>query len=357
LVRQILNLIQNGKAAKMKRTRFSNIEAISKRYRGAIWIVSGLAIMVVMFSLVSGNAQSSEIQDDSSKDVRANNSCSATTDAAFRACLNGAEDNYWITIGNCNNLSSASAREECKQEARATRLSERRDCDEQEDSREDVCESLGEAPYDPQINPAMFVDPTQIGMTIAPNPYFLLIPGRTMVYQGGSETVRVTVTGQTRQILGVTCATVHDVVRNNGVVVEDTTDWYGQDIFGNVWYFGEIAQTIEAGILVGIEGSWTAGVERAKPGFQMKIAPVVNEVYRQEFSLGTAEDLAQVLSRTGSATVPAASCNNTCLVTKEFSPIISGLLEDKYYAYGIGFILEVTPATGERLELVQVINN
>ena len=65
-------------------------------------------------------------------------------------------------------------------------------------------------------------------------------------------------------------------------MTEDTTDWYAQQDNGDVWYFGEIAQQFEDGILVGIEGSWTAGMDGAKPGLVMLANPKVGDVYRQE---------------------------------------------------------------------------
>ncbi len=34
---------------------------------------------------------------------------------------------------------------------------------------------------------------------------------------------------------------VTDQVAEDGVVVEDTQDWYAQDNDGNVWYCGEIS--------------------------------------------------------------------------------------------------------------------
>jgi hypothetical protein len=87
----------------------------------------------------------------------------------------------------------------------------------------------------------------------------------------------------------------------------------------------------------------------------MKAAPQVGDVYRQEFALGEAEDLAEVLSVTGSATVPAASCNGDCVVTRDFTPLEPDVSENKFYARGIGPILEVDLETGERLELVEII--
>ena len=79
----------------------------------------------------------------------------------------------------------------------------------------------------------------------------------------------------------------------------------------------------------------------------------MGDLYRQEFLLGDAEDIARVLSVTASATSPAASCNGTCVLNEEFTPITPDAIEHKYYAPGVGFILETDPATGERLlELV-----
>jgi hypothetical protein len=76
---------------------------------------------------------------------------------------------------------------------------------------------------------------------------------RTPLLKGGP---RGQVTGETRQILGVTCRVVRDTVTDTGGnVTEDTTDWYAQAKDGNVWYFGEIAQQFEGGILVAIDGS------------------------------------------------------------------------------------------------------
>lgn len=153
-----------------------------------------------------------------------------------------------------------------------------------------------------------------------------------------------------------TCVVIRDVVEDDGEVIEDTKDWYAQDIHGNVWYFGEAVQDFENGELVSIDGSFTAGVNNAKAGIIMKAAPAVGDVYRQEFSLGNAEDAARVLSLTGSAAVPAARCRRDCLVTRDFTPLEPGVFERKFYAPGVGSILEVNPKTGKRLELVEIKN-
>jgi hypothetical protein len=144
-------------------------------------------------------------------------------------------------------------------------------------------------------------------------------------------------------------------VDEDGEVIEDTFDWYAQDKDGNVWYFGEIALNFEDGQLVDIEGSWTAGVDGAKAGIIMKARPAVGDVYRQEFFLGDAEDMGEVLSVKASASVPApgASCDGDCLLTRDWTPLEPDAEEEKSYAPGIGPILEVNPETKERVELVE----
>ena len=281
--------------------------------------------------------------------------CTRTAKAAMTACHHEAEDDFWIAVGNCNNLVRPAARAECMEEASEARKEARGECRAQLEARLKVCGLLGEAPYAPRIDPAQFVDPSDIGKSVAANPYFPLNPGRRVVLRGGGERIEITVTGETTEILGVTCAVVRDIAMEEGELTEDTLDWFAQDVHGNVWYFGEISQEFEDGELVSLDGSWKAGIDGAKPGIIMKAAPAVGDVYRQEFALGEAEDLGKVLSLTASATVPAASCNNNCLVIRDFSPLEPDApRENKYYAPGIGLILERNLDSGERLRLTEI---
>jgi hypothetical protein len=191
-----------------------------------------------------------------------------------------------------------------------------------------------------------------------------LVPGTVWVYEGeteeGTETITVTVTEATKEIeypaesgLIFTCRVVRDVVELDGEVIEDTDDWYAQDTEGNVWYFGEISREFEDGELVSLEGSWKAGVGGAKPGIIMEADPQVDDIYRQEFFLGDAEDMGAVVSRGNeSVTVPFGTYRDDVLKTKDFTPIEPDVFEFKYYAPGVGLILEVNPDTGDRVELI-----
>ncbi len=115
-------------------------------------------------------------------------------------------------------------------------------------------------------------------MAVINNAYFPLMPGTTYLYHlssadSPSQDITVTVTHDTKTILGVTCIVVHDTATSNGQLVEDTFDWYAQDKDGNVWYFGEDTKQYENGQVVSTEGSWEAGVNNAKPGIVMEGQP------------------------------------------------------------------------------------
>ncbi len=280
----------------------------------------------------------------------ANGACAKTTEAARRACEHEVHEDLWIAMGLCANVPDAAARRACRRTAKQDAREAAAECREQEDARDALCDALGEAPYAPAVDPARFLAPADVAAS--PNPFFPLVPGNTWVYAGGDETVTVTVTERTKTILGVTCVVVRDVVEAAGAVVEDTDDYFAQDVDGTVWYFGELSRSFEAGELADLEGSWVAGVDGARPGTIMKAAPAVGETYRQEFALGDAEDAAEVLSVTATAVTPAATCDGTCVLTRDFTPLEPDVEERKYYAPGIGLVLEEDVETGARVELV-----
>jgi hypothetical protein len=290
--------------------------------------------------------------------------CKNTAQAVYKACRYEAQDDLWTARGNCENLLAKEERQECKNEAIEERREAREECDEQFEARKEVCELVGQDVYHPDFDPANFVDPTEIGDTVVPNPYFPLVPGNKWVYEGGDETVTVVVTDKTKLIEGVTCVVVNDLVEEDGKKKEDTNDWFAQTLNGDIWYCGEEAKDFEtfAGDdpeepeLVEIDGSFKVGRDGAKPGIIMLANPQVGNVYRQEFALGEAEDLAEVISLTGNeqiaADIPAAKCANDCLVTRDFTPLEPGNNENKHYKPGVGLILEVD-MEGNRLELVE----
>ncbi|MDD1676124.1 MAG: hypothetical protein LUQ40_00130 [Methanomicrobiales archaeon] len=192
----------------------------------------------------------------------------------------------------------------------------------------------------PNVDGVLFPNPTKIT-----NPYLPLKPGTEYTYAGTSdgvpETSIVTVTHDTRIILGVTTVVVRDKVYQDGDLVEDTFDWYAQDSNGNVWYFGEDSTELENGKVLGHEGSWKAGVKGARPGIVMEASPQVWDMYNQENAFPDALDMAQVMSLTESVTVPYKSFAGNVLMTQDFTPLEPGVIEHKFYAPDIGLVKDV----------------
>ena len=210
---------------------------------------------------------------------------------------------------------------------------------------------VSEGSYAPRVDPALF------GHRID-NPYYPLVPGTTRLYLGESdgetETEIFTVTDRTKTILGVETTVVRDRVFVAGELVEDTFDWFAQDRFGNVWYFGEASHDIEDGKVVSTEGSWEAGVDGAQPGVVMLSDPHMGDEYRQEFYAGEAEDIAKVVGLDETIDVPFDTFSSV-LVTEDRNPLEPRFLEHKYYAPGVGVVYEELVAGGEGfLELVEV---
>jgi len=282
--------------------------------------------------------------------------CSKTAAVAETACVFDVLDSFWISTGKCKNLADPGARAECFADLKNAPREGRQECRDQKEARLDLCSDIGEAPYDPPFEASLFVNPDDIGGSVAPNPWYPLIAGQSRLFRSGNEEITVTVTHDVELISGVPCRVVTDTVRVNGEIEEDTTDWFAQDFHGNVWYCGESTAEYEDGRPVNVDGSFKAGENGAKAGIVMKAVPMVEDTYRQEFDLGNAEDVAEVISLNGSATVPAASCAGNCLVTEDTTPLSPDALEHKYYKPGVGVILEIKPATGERLELIQMSN-
>ncbi|MEK0082838.1 hypothetical protein [Benzoatithermus flavus] len=272
--------------------------------------------------------------------------CGLAASVALGACRSGAESDFLLAQGICANVADRAAHDGCLGAARDERRQAKSLCTAQFAARQRLCAALGPAAYDPRIDPRDFI-------TAIVNPFFPLRPGTIFVYRQPHGTDTVTVTRRTRRIAGVECVVVHDRSVVDGAVDEDTLDYYAQDRAGNVWYFGEDSQTLEEGRVVGVEGSWRAGVDGARPGIIMPANPAVGRTDRQEFALGTAEDAAAIEGLDARVSVPFGVFRNA-LRTRAFSPLEPDALETKFYARGIGLVLTIDQVTHEREELIRI---
>ncbi len=104
----------------------------------------------------------------------------------------------------------------------------------------------------PQGNDPVDLDPAHFVVEIT-NPYWPMKPGYRWVYtetdaDGNESNVEVTVTTDTKVIVGINATVVHDIVTEDGEIVENTFDWYAQDVDGNIWYLGEDTEEYEDGV-------------------------------------------------------------------------------------------------------------
>lgn len=213
----------------------------------------------------------------------------------------------------------------------------------------------------PQGSDPLELDPADFVATID-NPFWPMAIGNAWTYretdaEGAEQKVEVTVTDDTKEIEGITATVVHDVVTEDGELVEDTLDWYAQDAAGNIWYLGEDTKEYEGGEVVSTEGSWTAGVDGALAGILLPADPEVGMTYRQEYYAGEAEDAAEILSLDEHVEVPFGTYDGV-LMTKDFTPLDPDVVEHKFYARGVGPVQVIAVSGGSsREELITFVSD
>jgi hypothetical protein len=208
----------------------------------------------------------------------------------------------------------------------------------------------------PRGSERVHLDPADFSAHIT-NRYWPMRPGTTWTYRGVEDgTVqhtRVTVLHRTRDVHGLTARVVHDVVREDGEVVEDTHDWYAQDSGGTVWYVGERSVEYEDGVPVSTEGSWEYGVDGAQAGVIVPARPRPGCRYRQEFLRGEAEDHAAILSTSEDLRLRSGRFDDV-LSTGDYAELDTPEVEHKFYARHLGPVLTIGVSPAAREELVAV---
>ena len=153
--------------------------------------------------------------------------CERTAQAALTSCRRAAESDYWVAWGKCDNRCGSCRTGELSEPGVGGSETTRGKPATNRRTREwQRARGSAQRRYDPVIDPSNFV-------TRIDNPYFPLTPGTTFVYEGqtaeGFEHDEFAVTHHTRVILGVRCVEVHDTVKTDGELTEDTLDWFAQD--------------------------------------------------------------------------------------------------------------------------------
>lgn len=182
-------------------------------------------------------------------------------------------------------------------------------------------------------------------VSVIDNQYWPMTPGSVWTLEeadgkGNLSDVRIEVKDRTKTILGISATVVRDTVSDSGDLIEDTRDWYAQDVCGNIWYLGENTKEYENGQVVSTEGSWEAGVDNGEAGVALPGTPTIGLSYRQEYYAGEAEDGATILSLDDQVKVPYGHVDGV-LVTKDYTALAPRVLEYKFYAPGVGPVEEI----------------
>jgi len=207
------------------------------------------------------------------------------------------------------------------------------------------------------------------------NPYWPLIEGTSFAYRAVAadecEFNKMVVTYDTYYLsdVGVTAHVIHDQEwiteqdddgncdTSTARLIEDTMDYYAQDIVGNIWYMGENTWSYDDETLqCSQQGSWEAGkpagnpdVDPAQAGIIMLASPESGLRYQQEYLADEAEDWGAVTRTNGTVSIDYGDFDN-CTVIKEWSPLEPGSVEHKHYCLnpagsGLVFIEELKQKT------------
>ncbi len=182
--------------------------------------------------------------------------------------------------------------------------------------------------------------------------FFPLAPGRFWIFEGTKNDQarrdELNVLKETVLIDGVVCTAVRQHVFLDETLVEISTEWYAQDLDGNVWKFGEESLELEDGVFQVSADSWTANQPEARAWLLMSAEPAVGDVY--EGFRGDGEDIF-IISQVGvTATGPLGTYADCAEAVENPED-----LEDSdtiIYAPELGMVSEANP--DGRIDLVQV---
>lgn len=176
--------------------------------------------------------------------------------------------------------------------------------------------------------------------SVGRNPYFVLEPGYVLHLKKKDEvdTLTISVLNETKIVDGVETRIIEERETEGGRLAEISRNYFAvskQD--GNLYYFGEDVDVYKEGKVTNHEGSWLAGVNRAKAGLMLPGKPAAGMRFYVEQAPKVAMDRSEVVSVTATCTTPAGDFKNV-LKVREGSAIEKGEEEIKQYAPGVGLI-------------------
>lgn len=176
------------------------------------------------------------------------------------------------------------------------------------------------------------------------NDFFILEPGYQLTLEGKEKgkpgSLIITVLDDTKKVDGVETRIVEERESVDGKLVEVSRNYYAVDKMTNdVYYFGEEVDIYKNGKISAHEGAWESGKDGAHFGLFMPAKPTVGMKHYQELAPKVAMDRAEVVSVDEKVKVPAGDFER-CLKTRETTPLEEDEKEHKYYAPGVGLLID-----------------
>lgn len=207
-----------------------------------------------------------------------------------------------------------------------------------------------------------FTDPLNITNTFMP-----FQPGGVKVFQGvdqGAKTVVVDLyLAETRTFTfngaSVECRVLREIAFEDGQLVEISDNYFAQADNGTVYYFGEVVDNYEDGVVVNNDGSWLVGGPTlptdpagagndSDPTVFMPANPEVGDVFKPEDLFPLVDETAEVVRADVKVKVPAGRYEGAITI-EETSQLEPGTTI-KWYAPGVGVVME--KARREHLNLI-----
>lgn len=199
------------------------------------------------------------------------------------------------------------------------------------------------------------------------NTYHPFQPGGVKVFQGSDGRTKMVglhlYLTETRSFnwngTTVACRVLREIAFEDGQLVEISDNYFAQADNGTVYYFGEVVDNYEDGVVANNDGSWLVGgptlmsdppttANDNNPTVFMPANPEVGDVFKPEDLVPIVDETAKVVRVGVKVKVPSGEYEDT-IALEETSALAPGTTT-KWYAPGVGVVME--KAKREQLNLI-----
>jgi len=169
------------------------------------------------------------------------------------------------------------------------------------------------------------------------NPWLTMQPGRVLELRNATDSLTITVLGETQTVDGVEVGVLEERETKGGQPAEVSRNFFATDKrTGDVYYFGEDVDNYKDGKVVGHESAWRAGEHGARFGLMIPGRPRPGDRFYQEIAPKVAMDRVEIVSTDETVKTPAGTFEH-CLHLKETTPL-EGDVSHKWHAPGVGLV-------------------